>query len=270
MQSRSVPDTAHHVRSRLSALVILTFAVALGTTAQAEWTIVSANFQSGRAGVVHRHIVLKKTTTAEHADVDLAIFATPASALRVIDNPRGEMDLRQAMTRENCAAGVNGGYFDQEFAPIGLRIIDGKLLSPLRRARLITGVLITSARGVRIIRVGEFSKQRDVVTALQCGPFLVDAGQRVRGLDGSRLARRTFVATGTHGQAALGICSVVSLAQLSEILCTPKLSGELRIQRALNLDGGSSSAFWFARENGSAFSIPEQKAVRDLVAVIPR
>jgi hypothetical protein len=38
----------------------------------------------------------------------------------------------------------------------------------------------------------------------------------------------------------------------------------------MNLDGGSSSAFWFAREDGSAFSISGRKPVRDFVAVVPK
>jgi hypothetical protein len=36
------------------------------------------------------------------------------------------------------------------------------------------------------------------------------------------------------------------------------------------LDGGSSSAFWFKRLNGTAFSIAEQKPVRDFVAVVAK
>jgi hypothetical protein len=38
----------------------------------------------------------------------------------------------------------------------------------------------------------------------------------------------------------------------------------------MNLDGGSSSAFWFAREDGSAFSIAGRKPVRDFVGVAPK
>jgi hypothetical protein len=37
----------------------------------------------------------------------------------------------------------------------------------------------------------------------------------------------------------------------------------------LNLDGGSSSAFWFAGEHG-VLSISELKTVRDFVAVVPK
>jgi hypothetical protein len=56
---------------------------------------------------------------------------------------------------------------------------------------------------------------------------------------------------------------------LSNILAIIAIS-DFKIQRALNLDGGSSSAFWFKRANGSAFSISEQKSVRDFVTIVPK
>jgi hypothetical protein len=43
-----------------------------------------------------------------------------------------------------------------------------------------------------------------------------------------------------------------------------------KVRRAINLDGGSSSAFWFAREDGSAFSMAGQKPVRDFVGLVPK
>ena len=92
----------------------------------------------------------------------------------------------------------------------------------------------------------------------------------IGGLNDSHLARRTFAATTTSNRALLGVCSEVSLAELSKILATTSLAEDLKVERALNLDGGSSSAFWFARENGSAFSIPERKPVRDFVGIIAK
>jgi exopolysaccharide biosynthesis protein len=56
---------------------------------------------------------------------------------------------------------------------------------------------------------------------------------------------------------------------MGEILATARLTPDLKVQRALNLDGGSSSAFWFAGERG-LFSIPEQKTVRDFVVIVPK
>jgi len=123
---------------------------------------------------------------------------------------------------------------------------------------------------VQILRVREFSRPEKTGAAVQCGPFLVDRYERVRGLDDSAAARRTFAATAMNDRALLGVCSEISLAELATILATIRLVEDLKIQRALNLDGGSSSAFWFARENGSAFSIREQKPVRDFVGIVPK
>jgi uncharacterized protein YigE (DUF2233 family) len=255
------------VAKRKAALLLL----AVATTAQAEWTIRSADLEPGRAGILHRHVVLENSETNQRATIDLALFSTKSCALRLIDQPvPPRSDLARAMWQEGCLAGVNGGYFDPDYAPIGLLVADGKMTAPLQRARLITGVLIASTRGVQILRVREFSRQEKVNAAVQCGPFLIDHYERVGGLDDSHAARRTFAATGTNQRALVGVSSEVSLAELGRILATTRLAEDLKIQRALNLDGGSSSAFWFARESGGAFSIPEQKTVRDFVGVVSR
>jgi hypothetical protein len=248
-----------------AALLLL----AVAATAHADWAIRSTNAEPGHADVVHRQVVLENGAARDHAIVDLAIFSPKSCALRIIDNPTGE-NLSDAMAREKCVAGTNGGYFRPDFAPVGLLVSDGKLIAPLQRARLITGVLSASTREVQILRVREFSVQGKVNAAVQCGPFLVDHYERVRGLDDSTSARRSFVATGTSDRTLLGVCSEISLAELAKILATTRLADDFKIQRALNLDGGSSSAFWFARDNDGAFSIPEQKPVRDFVAIVPK
>jgi len=242
---------------------------ALVATAQADWAIRSTDSERGRDGIEHRHVVLENATAKESAVLDLAIFSAKSCTLRVIDNPTGEA-LSDTMPREKCAAGVNGGYFSPDFAPIGLLISDTRIIAPLRHARLITGVLSASVRGVQIMRAREFLRPEKTSGAVQCGPFLVDHYELVRGLDGSTAARRTFAATMRNDRALLGVCSEVSLAELAAILTSTRLAEDLKIQRALNLDGGSSSAFWFARENGSALSIREQKPVRDFVAIVPK
>jgi hypothetical protein len=84
-----------------------------------------------------------------------------------------------------------------------------------------------------------------------------------------REARRTFAAVAKSDRAALGLCSEISLARLAEILGSIQLADDFKISRALNLDGGSSSGFWFARDK-EAFSVPEQKTVRDFVAIAPK
>jgi exopolysaccharide biosynthesis protein len=247
--------------------IVLLFTVA--ATAHAEWAIISAESEPGRAGIEHRHVVVEDATAGQRVAVDLAVFSAKKAALRVIDNPDGQ-SLGAVMTREKCACGVNGGYFDTEFKPIGLRVADGSTFSPIRRARLITGILLQSDRGIDIVRVGEFSRTKKIIAAVQSGPFLVEENKRIRGLNDSQLARRTFAGTATNDRVFLGVCSDVSLAELANILATAPIVADSKIRRAMNLDGGSSSAFWFAREDGSAFSISGRKTVRDFVAVVPK
>jgi hypothetical protein len=246
---------------------VLLFAVA--AAAHADWKVLSLESESGRAGIEHRHIVVENTAADQRANLDLAIFSGKSCTLRVIDNPDGQT-LAAVMRREKCACGVNGGYFDANFEPIGLRIANAQTIAPLRRARLITGVLLQSSRGVQIVRAREFSPRKKIAAAIQCGPFLVDASQRVRGLNESAVARRTFAGTARNDRALLGLSSEVSLAELATILATTPIAADLKIERAMNLDGGSSSAFWFARENGGAFSVPEQKPVRDFLGLVPK
>src|SRR5213592_3730697 len=212
-------------------------------TAHAEWTIASAESEAGSAGVVHRHVLLENAADGGHVTFELAIFSAKSCVLRIIDNPEGER-LASMMKREKYVCGVNGGYFDEQFKPLGLRIVNSQILAPLKRARLITGVLLASPRGVQIVRAREFSRPQKIAAAIQCGPFLVDVSQRVRGLNNSHRARRTFAATATHDRALLGVSSEVSLADLATILATTRIAGDSRIERAMNLDGGSSSAFW--------------------------
>jgi hypothetical protein len=242
---------------------------ALAASAQAEWKILSAESEGGRAGIEHRHVVVEDAAAGQRVALDVAVFSAKSTALRLIDNPDGQ-SLGAVMKAEKCVCGVNGGYFDTEFKPIGLRVVDATTFSPLRRARLITGILLQSDRGIDVVRVSEFSRTKKIIAAIQSGPFLVEGSKRIRGLNDSQLARRTFAGIAINDRAFLGVCSDVSLAELANILATAPIAADSKIRRAMNLDGGSSSAFWFAREDGSAFSISGRKTVRDFVGVVPK
>jgi len=253
---------------KLSAAILLLLLV---STAHAQWRQISSQSEpSTLRGLEHRYLVAEDSATGDRASLELAVFSTKSCRLRVIDQPsEPRVDLEEAISRGNFLAAVNGGYFDPDYRPIGLLIVDGTMIAPLQKARLLSGVLSASAKRVQISRVAEFSMAQKPDAAVECGPMVVDLGKSVRGLEPTRAARRTFAAVGAGDKAALGFCSDVTLADLSSILAAISIP-DFKIQRALNLDGGSSSAFWFKRANGSAFSISEQKPVRDFVAIVPR
>jgi hypothetical protein len=249
------------------ALLLFFFARAV----EAQWSQISSQSEASPVrGLEHRYIVVEDSNSGERASLELAIFSTKACRLRVVDQPtEPRLDLEDVMARGNFLAGVNGGYFDPEYRPIGLLIVDGTIVAPLQKARLLSGVFSASAKKIQIARVGEFTMIPKPEMAVECGPMLVDLGKSVRGLESRKAARRTFATVGAGDKAALGFCSEVTLADLSNILSIVTIP-EFKIQRALNLDGGSSSAFWFKRANGGAFSISEQKPVRDFVGVVAK
>jgi exopolysaccharide biosynthesis protein len=252
------------VRRLSAALAIVVLSAAV---ARAEWTIVpsESEFSTGRR-VEHRHVVAQSGTGIK-ATADLAVFSMKTATLRVIDRPGANDELAAVMARENCIAGVNGGYFDPDYAPVGLLISDGRIVAPQQKAKLLSGVVSVVNGRVLVQRAAEFSAKSKPTAARQCGPFLVDGGKAVPGLNDTRVAR-TFVAV-AGDRAAIGFCSHVTLAQLAGLLATNGIIGESKAQRALNLDGGSSSGFWFAGER-APFSISEQKTVRDYVGVVPK
>jgi exopolysaccharide biosynthesis protein len=246
------------------SLIAPVLSLLLAISARAEWSITSSESEKGAVGgVEHRRTVLGGS--GNEATLELALFSTKSAAVRVVDNPGGD-ELAAVMRRLRGIAGVNGGYFDPQNAPVGLMIANGKTIAPFRKAKLLSGVLVATKGRVELLRSPEYSPRKNANAALQCGPFLVDGGKAVPGLNQTRTARRTFFFTSGSDRAGMGYCSSVTLAELGEILTTPRIAGDLKIQRAMNFDGGSSSAFWFAGTDGVT-SIGEYKTVRDFVVV---
>jgi uncharacterized protein YigE (DUF2233 family) len=255
----------HPTGAAVALLLVFSF---LPATTRADWTVSAFDHQpGGRGAIEYRHYSLGETSSGSAVQLRLTLFSNQKATLRVIDQPNFDRRLAAAMTQENCLAGVNGGYFDPEGAPVGLLMSDGKIIAPFRRARLLSGVLAARPGRVEIFRASEFPNQKKSWRdAVQCGPFLIDRGKPVAHLDDTRAARRTFVLTTTDRQAAIGYCDPVTLAQLARILAA---LSQLKVARALNLDGGSSSAFW-CRTAEQTVSVSELKPVRDFLATVPR
>src|SRR5262245_24379464 len=83
------------------------------------------------------------------ATLNLVLFDSRTATVRVIDQAQPpRQDLATAISGTNALAGVNGGYFDPADAPVGLLISNGQVLSPFRKAKLLSGVLFANATRV--------------------------------------------------------------------------------------------------------------------------
>ncbi|RYI33495.1 MAG: phosphodiester glycosidase family protein [Acetobacteraceae bacterium] len=235
----------------------------------AQWTLSERKELPASPGVEFSNVKVanEKGHTAE---LHVVFFAEKTHTLAVIDNPDGSSNLAEAAKERGALAAVNGGYFHPDRQPLGLVVSGGKTLHGQERAKLLSGVVAASKKGVSLRRMGEFKMSPSVVEALQAGPFLIDGGKAVAGLNASRTAARTVVCNAGAGRVALIICRWATLAETAEILLTPGLFPEgAKITRALNLDGGSSTGMWVRRE-GEPFYVREFKDVRNYLAVVKR
>lgn len=204
------------------------------------------------------------------ARVTAMIFSSKSYTVRVVDSPApGTTKLAGVLAANGCVAGVNGGYFQEDFRPVGLMIAGGRLVHAFEKAKLLSGILAVKGSRIEIVRPSHFQNSGDVREAIQCGPMLVEGGQPVAGLNAERSARRTVVATDGRSQWALIYMTSVTLADAAHILTIPGVLGEWTPVTALNLDGGSSSGLW-AAATPDMVSRPELGHVRNYIGIAPK
>jgi hypothetical protein len=252
---------------RFPALLLAGTLLGLSHAVGAPWRLESSTPVPVRAGsaIAHQLAVVSGGVALK---LHLIQFDRGRCALRVLDLPEGAA-VSETVRAAGGLAGINGGYFTPDHSPLGLVVSQGAKLHPLETSKLLTGLLVVTARGASLVRIGEFRPGPALREALQAGPFLVDHGRPVDGLNATRAAERTVILADKQGAFALMITDPVSLADLGQILATPELFPGLNIERALNLDGGSSTALWVDAAP-EPFSKPEWKQVRNAVAIMAR
>jgi uncharacterized protein YigE (DUF2233 family) len=173
------------------------------------------------------------------------------------------------MASAGAIAGVNGGYFHPDWKPAGLVIAEGQKIHAFERAKLLSGVFVVTKGQPRIVRSAAYTPSKADTGALQAGPFLVEKGAPIAGLNATKTARRTVIATDGRGRWALLTLSPVTLAGAAELLASREVFPDFPVAQALNLDGGSSTALWVGTE-GRPFYSPEFGRVRNFLAILPR
>lgn len=210
--------------------------------------------------------------------MDLYLFKDDSFGLRVMDEGDSKTKLQyggheKAFKARRCIMGVNGGFFTKENNPLGLVVQNGKRLHTLETGSFaVAGVLFDNGKKVGLLRARDYlalpkEKRTAVREALQGGPFLVENGKPVKGLDGEKKASRTFAATNGKGLWCLGVTSSLTLKELAVWLADVKEMKGFTVKQALNLDGGSSSLFWLKSKGSLMEPI---KPVRNYLGVAER
>jgi hypothetical protein len=217
-----------------------------------------------------------RAADATEASVHLAFFTSKDFQLEVVDLGTGPEPtfgaLPDAFRSVGCVAGVNGGFFHPDYRPLGLVISEGKRVGSLETSKLLSGVIYSDDKGLHLVRKADFRDHPGITALLQSGPYLVEAGAGVRGLSVKDSRKRTFIATDWRGHWVLGATiSPLTLAELGDCLGSSTALTGWKVNRALNLDGGSSTGFYFDRGAGYApTTMTPWKRVRNLLGVVPR
>ncbi|MBS0359457.1 MAG: phosphodiester glycosidase family protein [Proteobacteria bacterium] len=176
--------------------------------------------------------------------------------------------VQELVEKEHALIGVNGGFFTPELKPIGLRIQDGKTLSPLKN---------TSWWGIFYIQDGKpylaspknYPHSPNITFAVQGGPRLVSEGEIPNLKPG--IAERTAIGIDHEGKVLLLATENTPLAteDLAEIMRAPLSEDGLNCANALNLDGGTSTQL-FAQIGNFELNIPGYNTITDTVMVLAK
>lgn len=203
--------------------------------------------------------------------VQVVVFDDRQFDLKVIDQPEdwsGGNRLTDCMRGAAAVAGVNGGFFTPEFKPMGLMIAGGKRTGTWQTGPLLTGAVVVTSQP-RLLWNADVNPE-GASELLQAGPRLVDGGQAVAGLDARKRSTRTFIANDGGNQWCLGLVHDITLSELAELLTTPGVMPAFTVNRALNLDGGRSSALYYRTNDGREHTHPGWSTVRNYLGIVPK
>ncbi len=241
----------------------------------ADWKLVNETARSERTEPNLAYVKrLVQKAQGRVATVELAFFSSSDCRLEVIDSRKTAVNnsagFSGAFRAKSCLAGVNGGFFTPERRPLGLMIASGRRVNRFESSRLLSGVVYSDHRGIHIVRRAAFRDHPQIAALLQTGPYLVEHSQAIRGLEATKSRSRTFIATDWRRNWAIGTTSPITLAELAEILASANPVTGWTVNRAINLDGGTSSGFFFERSDGAPVSDSPGKTVTNLLGVRAR
>ena len=203
-------------------------------------------WQSGGTGIAVRHMRVPVAATSAHVPFVIVQLDPAQAPLRVGYDPTKPRVLRTWFTAERPMVAINGGYFAADYQSTALVIQDG--IANGESYNGFGGMLAVHSDGtveLRPLRDLPYDANEPLAHATQSSPMLVFPGGVAAELqeDGQR-ARRSVVAIDQRGRLLfiVGPTSGLTLSELAHWLA----DSDFDIDRALNLDGGSSTGLFLA------------------------
>jgi uncharacterized protein YigE (DUF2233 family) len=205
-----------------------------------------SGWQPGRPGVELRH--MQATAAPDRAAVPVVIVRLdPAQVrLRVAYAPDRPLGLRGWFEERRPLAALNGSFFTPKYQATALLVSDGSASGASYAG--FGGMLSVAPDGgvsLHALRDQAYDPAEPIEQALQSFPMLVFPGGAPAAIeDDGRRARRSAVALDRAGRLLLLVSptSDFTLRGLADWLS----QSDLDVERALNLDGGSSTGLYLS------------------------
>lgn len=139
---------------------------------------------------------------------------------------------------------INGGFFDENYNPLGVLIKNGKIIQYMPDAGNFSIFCIKYGKPI-ILHKTAFSYD-GVTEAVQCSPRLFVGGSQTTGIYGADdVSRRSGIGVDLSGNiiiyATNSFIDGLSFKELINIFKKP----QIKLQSVLNLDGGRSTQLYF-------------------------
>lgn len=172
-----------------------------------------------------------------------------SNTIKLIPNLVKQASSISAAQEHTCTFLSSAGFYSTDSMPIGLFVTDSTQINPYQPNALLNGFFSVSRSGVASIK--SIPPQDTPHVAIQSGPLLIVDGQSKRLIiRDDEPARRVVVAeTSNHGAIFLVLYSLENTFKGPTLADVPIHLKEIEkiihisIIHALNLDGGSASAF---------------------------
>ena len=231
LTERILDYTMYKKKIILNLLITVLLFISQATPALArEW-------QKPMPGIEYRDLATNPLIPWAHIHVfriDLNQYQLDLFSAKELSHKQASIDVLAHKSKALIA--INGGFFDQKFRPLGLRVKQKRVYNPIKRISW-WGIFYITNKQPHIISSHEYSDNIQSDVAIQSGPRLI--------IDGYI----PHLKPGFAERSALGITKnnkVIILVTDNAMLTTTELatvmkSKPLNCQNALNLDGGSSS-----------------------------
>lgn len=193
---------------------------------------------------------LAKTITVNGQTMAYAFTIPHPSRVTLLPNFSKPKTSQEIIKENNCTSGINGGFYDTENRPLGLFVNNFQTLRDPIKSKLLNGYLGIGA--TNNVFMGDELLDTHNRVVLQTGPLLMVNGQPVvLAITNDEPARRMVAAVDRDNyivfMALYEPASVFDgplLEELPMFVAAVDREESLNVIDAVNLDGGSASAFY--------------------------